>query len=847
MTRRRFAALALALATFAGCHEDPNVQQVVVPGAATALTIFTDGGTAATQGNAAGTGKDAGKITATAIGDLNLGGSTTLTNPTVPPVPAATAPVGSVTGGFTGSGSVLISGNVSLAPAATVTFESLNGDLVITGTIKTTDVGVTQAHIDLKALNGTVYISGSVLTTSSDGNPTGDQGGSIDITAQRIVITGTIDTHGEASATIGGIGGAVSMTTSANGQILVTGSVLTSGGTGTTGGQAGIINLNAAGPLKVFGPLTADGGEATDTTVGTPVGGAANDITLSSGSDMDISTTISLRGGSAKGGSLGGNGGDGHVLTLNAGNVKVYGTIDTRGGTPTATAIGVGTMNGGQGGNITITSTTLEMGRGTWTTIGGSGVNGVGNGGAIDLQTVDGLITLGSDLDSHGGKALGTSAPPATQGGKGGDVTIKGDTTASSSVPHSLTVLSVASVTTTGGGGSAAGNGGNGGAVTVQTGGDITLPIAIVTSGGTSVDGTGGQGGAINVIQQRNGGGGSGDVLMTGVLTATGGVSTNGPGGTGGAVTVDTSAGGGGGASTITCSADINTSGTNGLTGAAAGGAPGTILFATQTGDIALSGTITANGGDSIAAPGSATTITVTAGSSSGDISSTASITASGGKSLAGNAVNVQGGTGCTIKFEALSAIGRIQFSQGSGITADGGTSTGTLGGGPGGTVTVETVGQSVSISGSMIARGGNQNGTGSGGLGGQVLVNTDSDGAGMGGDITLNSNGSIDVSSGTGSGGGDARNNGGTVDPVGNPGLIAVIFDAGGDLGTSPDGANEGIVLNLGTITARGRGSNGDGGDVYFDGKQASGGDPVGGTQNLTGTGGVTGTFKPD
>src|SRR6185436_11466657 len=159
------------------------------------------------------------------------------------------------------------------------------------------------------------------------------------------------------------------------------------------------------------------------------------------------------------------------------------------------------------------------------------------NGGAIDLSTKDGVVSLGSDLDSHGGKATGTLA---TAGGKGGDISIKGDTTALSSVVHPLTVLSVASLTATGGGGSGAGNGGNGGAVTVQTGGDITLPIAIVTSGGTSVDGTGGQGGAINVLQLRNGGGGSGDVLLTGVLTTMGGVSTNGPGGTGGAVTVDT-------------------------------------------------------------------------------------------------------------------------------------------------------------------------------------------------------------------------------------------------------------------------------------------------------------------
>jgi hypothetical protein len=332
---------------------------------------------------------------------------------------------------------------------------------------------------------------------------------------------------------------------------------------------------------------------------------------------------------------------------------------------------------------------------------------------------------------------------------------------------------------------------------------------------------------------------------MTGVLTAMGGVSTNGPGGTGAAVTVDASLGG---ISPITCSADINTSGAHGLTNTAAGGAPGTILIVNKQGDIALSGTITANGGDSIATPASATTVTVTAGNVAGDITSSAAIAASGGKSLAGNGVNVQGGTGGTIQIEALSATGRIQLSKGTDLAADGGASTGTTIGGPGGTVNIETAGQSISMSGSIVARGGNQNGTGSGGLGGQVLVNSDSDGAGTAGDITLNANGSIDVSSGTGSGGGSARNNGGTVDPVGNPGLIAVIFDAGGNLAASIDGSTEGIVLNLGTISARGRGSNGNGGDIYFDGKQASGLDPVSGTLNIGGTGaGVTGTFKPD
>src|SRR6185503_12802883 len=62
MTRQRLAALALALVTFAGCHEDPKVQQVNVPGSATALAILTNGGAGSTTTNTAGVGKNGGNI-----------------------------------------------------------------------------------------------------------------------------------------------------------------------------------------------------------------------------------------------------------------------------------------------------------------------------------------------------------------------------------------------------------------------------------------------------------------------------------------------------------------------------------------------------------------------------------------------------------------------------------------------------------------------------------------------------------------------------------------------------------------------------------------------------------------
>jgi hypothetical protein len=853
MTRPRFAAAVLVLLTFAGCHEDPKVQEVTVPASATALAIFTNGGTGNTKtGNAAGAGANGGSLIARVVGDLNLGGTTTLVAPTVPTAPTTgNAPLTSPTTGVNTTGTIIISGNVNVDTAtANATFTTSNGDIVVSGNLRTVLAGATQNDITLNAPAGTVYITGSIVTSSSDNTDSGDFGGNVNITAARIVITGTIDTQGEAGAAsgTGGDGGDVILT-STNGPIIITGSVLTSGGTGAIGGNGGIFSLLAATALQIFGPVTTDGGEATATAT-KPVGGNAGNVILSAGGSIDVSSTIHQRGGNGNGGTQGADGGTGGTFTIGDRiPVKIYGTLDVRGGTAEATSIGVGTLAGGLGGSLVLGNPglgllSLEMGRGTWSTIGGSGVTAVGDGGAIDLQTEDGIVTLGCDLDARGGSATGSAV---VQGGKGGDVTVMGDTTANATTSHPLTVNFLASVNSTGGAGTGSGNGGAGGAVTFQCGGDITLPIAITTTGGAAVTGTGGKGGNITVTVANAGDTPLGSALLTGVLTALGGVSSSGPGGGGGTVLVDTSAAAVG---DITSSADISTSGTAGFTGVSAGGTPGDITFTTAFGNLTLSGTIAANGGNSIATPTNGATITATAGSSGGSISSSASISASGGSSLAGGAVAVAGATGGSITFRVLNAAGSIRLETGTDIIADGGGGTGALAGGAGGTVTIQTVDQLVSITGSIVARGGNQNGGGSGGTGGQVVVNTDTDAAGGKGDITLTSRGSIDVSSGTGGGGGSARNNGGgAVDPSATPGLIAVIFDAGGSLAGSIDAGTEGVVQNLGQITARGRGTNGNGGDVYFDGRQPGGVlDPVAGTQNRTGSGsGLDGIFQPD
>src|SRR6185503_8863526 len=148
--------------------------------------------------------------------------------------------------------------------------------------------------------------------------------------------------------------------------------------------------------------------------------------------------------------------------------------------------------------------------RGTWSAIGGSGVGVVGIGGAVNLQTVDGDISLGSDIDTRGGSALGG----ALTGAAGGAVTLLTDATGTPTNNHLLTANSLASIVTTGGAGSGAGDGGTGGAVILGAGGDITLPIAITTTGGSAVDGAGGKAGNITITVSNTAVTSIGDVLI---------------------------------------------------------------------------------------------------------------------------------------------------------------------------------------------------------------------------------------------------------------------------------------------------------------------------------------------
>jgi hypothetical protein len=201
-----------------------------------------------------------------------------------------------------------------------------------------------------------------------------------------------------------------------------------------------------------------------------------------------------------------------------------------------------------------------------------------------------------------------------------------------------------------------------------------------------------------------------------------------------------------------------------------------------------------------------------------------------------GNSTGDRGARGGNIQFDCIGPVGgSVTIEPGSVLTANGGRGAGSGAGGSGGRLAISTLDDAVSISGTYTARGGNA-GAGTGGDGGFVEVLTDDDNDDLGGAITIQTGAVLDISGGAGTIGGSARN-----------GILneAVILDADGLNGDDP--AN-GIVINNGSIIARGGNPDGAGGDVIFDGLKANGtADPLPGLQDLDGAGPTptNGTFQ--
>jgi len=880
MISRRFAALALVVLALAGCHEDPTVVKVQVQPSVQSLSINAAGGNASSPAALDGLGGGGGNLSISANGNISLGSpSFPPTAPAAPATPTVTsASLTTPVGTTTISGSILVSGSATTAASTPIVLTSSNGDIVISGLLQSGDTGAAQSDISLVAPNGTVYITGTVRTAGIDSVSGGRSGGNLTISAARVVITGTIDTHGVANTTVvagdGGNGGNVDIISTQGPIFFTSGSMNTAGGSstdtaasgGVQGGNGGFIQMNfTAAPQNsvfAFGSMTTTGGAVTGNGA-TPTGGTGGAVTIRALGELDLSSTISMGGGAATGTAADAVGGTGGALTLNGrATCKMYGSITTAGGTASASVTG-GTVTGGAGGHVLLGQTTkldnVEIGEGTYSMAGGSGgrtttVAG-GPGGTVLVESVDGNISIASSIVTAGGDATGLGN---TSGAMAGSITIRTDADGTGNVNnHTLSVPSLSTLLDASGGDAVGtGTGGAGGPVLLRSGGDLTCGARIIASGGASVSGTGGgttpvapavppTPGTTAVLLQVAAAvqTPTGDLTVTGPIHAQGGaVSTTGAGGSGGSIAFYIAAGSG----SIVSSGALDGSGATGLSGAA--GLTRDLYLEAQTGNLDLSGTLTVNGASSPTAPSAAGKITVKAG---GFITSSATLNSVGGAST-DPAGLVNGSAGGDILFDGASVTASITLSSPSFVLADGGTAPGasilTLGG-AGGTITLQTRGQPISISGSLLARGGALSGTGVGGLGGLVVANSSSAGD-PGGDITLQSGAGIDVSGGSGSTGGSARRNGSDpgvalADPPVN---LAVVFDANNDLGAS-GGASPGKVLNNGSIVANG-GSGalvGTGGDVFFNGLN-SGGAPVtatdGGSQSRAGS--LPGAFYP-
>ena len=452
--------------------------------------------------------------------------------PVVPAPPADAVAVATLAVDLATPGTARVGDLTSAGTEPVRTIAAAAGDLFITGSLRSADLGTGRQAIRLSAPAGTVYVSGSVDTSGGAG---GKSGGAITITALRVVITGRLDSSG------------------ADG--------------GATGGAAGAITITAEQSLSVTGGLITAGGNAA--AAGTVVGGRAGDVTLQAGGDLVLAGTSRLRGGAAQSMGAEAQGGAAASLLIRAdASVLIGGILDARGGLATAAATG-GRVAGGAAGALKIgdvggrepASVTLIS---ALNATGGSGQASGGRGGSFRAEPLTGNVTVQGaraiDVSGAGGSttagAGGTIFISARQESSSGGVDLQGEIFADGGnvsqggagagaaagrvelalVPQRGTIQLGASgkISAVGGRAGGASVAGAGGQVSLFTNdGDLTIAGAIVATGGAAPDagGTGGLGGKVILWSDQNGNANqvsTGNLLIatTGLVEASGGAGT---------------------------------------------------------------------------------------------------------------------------------------------------------------------------------------------------------------------------------------------------------------------------------------------------------------------------------
>jgi cysteine-rich repeat protein len=450
------------------------------------------------------------------------------------------------------------------APALATTANDLcapNADPCVVATpvavtnLSVIDVGTRELRINsggaLDVGRGTMSIKAGRLTVNANGfvRASGTNliaGGTINIDAGTIAITGSIDARGTP-------GGTINLTST--GDISVGGNATTPGitaralSTSEVGGTVNIVGttVSVPGVITVFGGPDALGGDVSITATGSinltgsidSTGGDGGSIDIEAGAvpgagDIVIGNSAVLRVDATIAGGFGGTldvlaRGDG----VQNGNVTVEGLLSATGKT------GGEDTGGGAGGCITVTADGNIVNTRASASITAAGGGPDGDGGEVEITSNHGTIEISGSSDagsagieSSGGSITVDASLDATINGLltavagdggGGEVDVSSDT-AGVHVARTAMIDVDSSAT------------GTGGAITLDAGTGTELPLAVLVEGALSAVG-GGLGGAGGTIELD--GTDSVRVTETASLHADGALG----GGAGGAITIDVGAG----------------------------------------------------------------------------------------------------------------------------------------------------------------------------------------------------------------------------------------------------------------------------------------------------------------
>jgi len=502
------------------------------------------------------------------------------------------------------SGNVLLPGTVTATGASIRTVTAAHGDIVVSGSLVSGQNAGAQVNLALNAPQGTVYVPGAIRTGSVDGVQDGTASGTLSITASRIVVTGTIETTGEANSSgAGAAGGSVTLTTSPSGtDILLNGQFLLSGGNGTggTGGAGGVLTAQAGTEVHLAGLVRSNGG-TTSVATDTPTGGAGGVLSLQGPSGVFYNATADLIGGDTTTTGVGAQSGIPGIFNASAsvGVVQLFGSLTIRAGHASAASstalkpVHVGSLSvactvSGNGG--------VDLGLLDIHAVGGSSSDVGGGGGTIQFASSAGDVRISGTVDASGGSGgiqgggAGFIGGTTQKGDVFGNATLTVRGGSGSSFPSdggTVSFLSAQATTTSGSvwliglvdtsGGTSTGanaSGGSGGIVNLAAqgpGGRVTVDsgLTLLSNGGAANGtGTGGGGGTINLMTVN------GAIQIGGQIRAVGGgaSTSSGTGGQGGRIAVnsDSNSDGAGGDITLFAGGIIDVSGGSGLNGGSA-------------------------------------------------------------------------------------------------------------------------------------------------------------------------------------------------------------------------------------------------------------------------------------